>query len=176
MTQRNLKELAKQGDVKAIATLMNRALQPKGITAKVQLKDCCLQVMLESTQVPKQQFCVALIGEGMRRLGVSSIKSLRIFGRQRGEDFPAWTEELPLDSQPNVAASLAQSSLTSPHAPTTFNQEIRPLSSQKTEKSNQFDIVPIKAGFIFLLAIYGFRGLLDYESLWFIHNFDLRSE
>ncbi len=173
MTQPNLKELAKQGDVKAIATLMNRALQPKGITAKVQLKDCCLQVMLESTQVPKQQFCVALIGEGMRRLGVSSIQSLRIFGRQRGEDFPAWTEELALNLQPNLADSLTPSSLTFPHAPTTSHQEIRPLSSQKTEKSNQFDIVPIKAGFMFLLAIYGFKGLLDYESLWFIHNFDL---
>lgn len=32
MSQPNLLELAKQGDTKAIATLINRQLQPKGIT------------------------------------------------------------------------------------------------------------------------------------------------
>ncbi|WP_242063438.1 hypothetical protein [Nostoc sp. FACHB-892] len=41
MTQPNLLELAKQGDAQAIASLMNRQLQPKGITAKVALKDAC---------------------------------------------------------------------------------------------------------------------------------------
>lgn len=35
-------ELAKLGDANAIATLMNRHLQPKGITAQVALKDSCL--------------------------------------------------------------------------------------------------------------------------------------
>ncbi|AFY72665.1 hypothetical protein Syn7502_00507 [Synechococcus sp. PCC 7502] len=30
-----------------------------------------------------------------------------------------------------------------------------------------------KAGFIFLLAIYGFRGAMDYDNFLFIHNFDL---
>ncbi|WP_277926746.1 MULTISPECIES: hypothetical protein [Nostoc] len=41
MTQPNLLELAKQGDAQAIASLINRQLQPKGITAKVALKDAC---------------------------------------------------------------------------------------------------------------------------------------
>lgn len=52
MAQTNILELAKQGDPKAIAALINRQLQPKGITAKVALKDNCLQTMLESAQVP----------------------------------------------------------------------------------------------------------------------------
>lgn len=82
MTQPNLKQLAQQGNIKAISTLMNRTLQAKGITAKVRLKESCLQVMLESTQIPDQQFCVALIAEGMQRLAIPSIQSLRIFGRQ----------------------------------------------------------------------------------------------
>ncbi|WP_279239702.1 hypothetical protein [Scytonema sp. UIC 10036] len=35
MTQPDLLELAKQGDPKAIALLINRQLQPKSITAKL---------------------------------------------------------------------------------------------------------------------------------------------
>ena len=50
-TQPNLLELAKQGNPKAIATLMNRQLQPKSITAKAALKEGCLQIMLESAQL-----------------------------------------------------------------------------------------------------------------------------
>ncbi len=52
MTQPNLLELAKQGDVNAIATLMNRKLQPKGIIAKAGMKNDCLQIVLSAAEVP----------------------------------------------------------------------------------------------------------------------------
>lgn len=52
--QSNLLQLAKQGDAKAIAALLNRQLQIKGITAKVFLKDNCLQFMLEASEVPEK--------------------------------------------------------------------------------------------------------------------------
>ncbi|MHC5858957.1 hypothetical protein [Nostoc sp.] len=45
MIQPNLLELAKQGDAQAITSLMNRQLQPKGITVKVALKDACLEAL-----------------------------------------------------------------------------------------------------------------------------------
>ncbi|MBW4457373.1 MAG: hypothetical protein KME55_34575 [Nostoc indistinguendum CM1-VF10] len=38
MVRQNLLALAKQGDTAAIASLINRQLQPKNITAKVTLK------------------------------------------------------------------------------------------------------------------------------------------
>ncbi|MEH1890791.1 MAG: hypothetical protein V7K92_15510 [Nostoc sp.] len=41
MTQPNILKLAKQGDIQAIASLINRHLHPKGITAKVAFKDAC---------------------------------------------------------------------------------------------------------------------------------------
>jgi hypothetical protein len=46
-TPPNLTELAKQGNANAIAALMNRQLQPRGITAKAALKVGCLSVILE---------------------------------------------------------------------------------------------------------------------------------
>jgi hypothetical protein len=99
-TQPNLLELAKQGNAQAIATLINRQLQPKGITAKAALKDGCLQVMLESAQAPNQQALVAFVRKGITGLRAASIERVKVYGRLVGEEFPAWSEEFEL-AQPN---------------------------------------------------------------------------
>ncbi len=98
MSQQNLLELAKQGDANAIATLINRALQPQGITAKARIKNGCLQIMLESQQVPNQQVVVSLIYNGLVSLGIKSFNRVKIYGRETGDDFPDWQQELNLAS------------------------------------------------------------------------------
>ncbi len=110
-TQPTLLELAKQGNAQAIATLINRQLKPKGITAKAALKDGCLQVMLESAQVPNQQALVAFISKGLTGLGVASIERVKIYGRQAGEEFPAWNRDFELAGQqsPFLNSKTAQS-------------------------------------------------------------------
>ncbi|WP_242055197.1 MULTISPECIES: hypothetical protein [Nostocales] len=92
---------------------MNRQLQSKGITAKVALKDACLQVMLESPEVPHQQTLVAFVRKGITGLGATSIERVKVYGRQAGEEFPAWNQEFELagltykgttqSNQPNVS-------------------------------------------------------------------------
>lgn len=74
MSQQNLVQLAKQGNPEAIATLINHSLQPKGITAKVSIKQNCLQVLLESTLIPNQQVLVSTIRKGISSLGISNIQ------------------------------------------------------------------------------------------------------
>jgi uncharacterized protein (DUF697 family) len=99
MNQPNLLELAKQGDAKAIATLMNRKLQPNGITAKASMKNDCLQIMLESAQVPPQETLVALIRKSVPTLGAESIKRVKVYGKQTKEEFPDWSEEFEVEAQ-----------------------------------------------------------------------------
>jgi len=54
---------------------MNYRLQPKGITVvKAAFKDGCLQILLESAQVPDQQALVAFVNQGLTRLEAASIK------------------------------------------------------------------------------------------------------
>lgn len=96
MTQPNILELAKQGDVDAIASLMNRHLHPKGITAKVVFKDAYLEVTLESEQVPNQQILVAFIRKGLTGLGAASVENVKVYGQQTGKKFPAWIKEFNL--------------------------------------------------------------------------------
>jgi uncharacterized protein (DUF697 family) len=97
--QPNLLELAKQGNAQAIATLMNRQLQPKGITTKAALKEGCLQIMLESAQAPNQQALVVFIRKGITNLGAEPIKKVKVYGRQIGEEFPAFIEEFEVVAQ-----------------------------------------------------------------------------
>jgi len=100
MTQPSLSELAKQGNPNAIASLITRSLSPQGITAKASLKGDCLRVMLESLQVPDQQAAVQFIRKGLTKLKAESIKTVKIYGKQVGTDFPAWSQELDFASQP----------------------------------------------------------------------------
>lgn len=96
MAQQDILEQAKQGNSQAIAVLMNCQLQPKGITVKVALKDSCIQIMLESTQVPEQQELVTWICKSITTLGATYIERVKIYGRQTGEEFPAWSQEFEL--------------------------------------------------------------------------------
>ncbi|MHC5757901.1 hypothetical protein [Nostoc sp.] len=96
MTQPNLLELAKQGDAQAIASVINYLFQPKGITAKVILKDGCLQIMLESFQVPEQESSVTFIRKLIVNLQATPIKYVKIYGKSKGQNSVAWIDYLYL--------------------------------------------------------------------------------
>jgi pilus assembly protein FimV len=96
---------ARQGDPSAIAALINRHLEPKGISAQVTQQGSALQVVLESDQVPNQGDLVAYVNKGISGLGLSSVQLLSISGKQSGSGNWAWTEDIPLNSdvQPTAA-------------------------------------------------------------------------
>lgn len=97
MPQSNFLELAKQGNIDAISALINCFMQPKGIIAKAKLNEGCLQVMLESNQVPDEKVSVDFISKTMSGLG-GDIKKVKIYGRKTGDRFPAWTQEFENNS------------------------------------------------------------------------------
>ncbi|WP_017651629.1 DUF4429 domain-containing protein [Fortiea contorta] len=98
-SQPNPIELAKQGNVQAITFLINRSLQSKGITAQTVLKDDCLQIMLEAVQIPDQKTLASFINTGVTALKIVSIKKLMVYGRQVGEEIPAWKQEFEIYEQ-----------------------------------------------------------------------------
>jgi len=118
--------LAKTGDPKAIAILINQALQPKGVTAKVTRQDHYLQVVLVSEQVPDAQACVRVVHNGLMRLQSPVVGSVTISGYRRGQKKSGWTQTLvfqqfvpkPLKPQPqpqkNLSLGLSLPKLTIP--------------------------------------------------------------
>ncbi|MEG5057327.1 hypothetical protein QUB60_21245 [Microcoleus sp. A2-C5] len=124
MTQPNILELAKQGDAKAIALLLNRQIQSKGITAAASLKDGCLQVMLEATEAPSQQALAGWVSKLIAGLGAPSIEKVKVYGRQTGAKVPAWSQEFEVAGQ---------------KLPVTDVTEVRASYSENTE-SNQLSL------------------------------------
>ncbi len=108
-TQPELLELAKQGNAKAIASLMNQKLQPEGISAKASRKNDCLKVVLEADDVPNQQNLVAFVIAEMICLEVKSITKVKVYGlQQRTFDF-AWCQEFDRGEQVESTPASAQS-------------------------------------------------------------------
>jgi len=130
-TQPNLLELAKQGNAQAIATLLNRSLQPKGITAKANLKDGCLHLMLEAAKAPEQQTLVAFLQKGLENLGSSAFQKVKVYGRPIGEDIPTWTQEFILGEASSGESTVIQESSNSSEPP-------KPLSLK--ERARQGDL------------------------------------
>jgi len=96
MNQHSLIERARQGDATAIATLLNHALQLRGIIASTNVQGNGLQVMLVAEEVPDARMAVACICNVLVDLNQSRICRVRVYGRKAGNEFPAWTEEFSL--------------------------------------------------------------------------------
>lgn len=101
MPEQNQRELAQQGDPKAIEAAINHSLKPRGITAEVMRDNGCLHVMMEGDQVPaNQSSLVSFVRNGMAKLNIESIYKLKIYGRKFGADLPAWEDEVFLKTPP----------------------------------------------------------------------------
>lgn len=107
MTQTELLELAKQGRPTAIAALINRSLEPKGITAKAALKGRCLQITLAAPKVPNQKVLAGFIYQGVMKLAPEAIASLKVLGLQTGQTAPAWSQEFKLSQKAEFSEELS---------------------------------------------------------------------
>lgn len=130
MIQLNILELAKQGDTNAINTLVSQWLNLPIITPKTSFKQNCLQIMLESIEVPVQQLVVPVICDGLISLGIQYFKSVKIYGRVTGEDFPDWQQEIELEA-------LVNSSVLTPQTDIEVESSI---AITKTKKDNKLTV------------------------------------
>lgn len=96
MVRSDLVKLAEQGDLGAIAQVLNRHLQPRGITAKILLRDQCLKILLSSSRPLSQPAFVQFIQKQITNLKIPSIKLVRVYSQQIGEAAPTWSQEFIL--------------------------------------------------------------------------------
>ena len=95
----DFRELAQQGDLNAIAALLNRQLQPLGMTAQTSLQgEECLVVLLESVEfVPDRSAVVQLIRNELTDLEFDEINRVKVRARQAGQEELAWSHEVGLE-------------------------------------------------------------------------------
>ena len=102
-SQTNILEKAKNGQPDAIAALLNRNLQPKGITAKASVKNNCFWIMLEAAKTPPQKQLVEFIRQAFTKLEVDAYATVKIYGKCLNEEIPDWHEDLTI--MPKVSLS-----------------------------------------------------------------------
>jgi hypothetical protein len=102
MSQPTLEELAKQGDSNAIASLLNRAFEPKGVTAKAAIKNDSLNIIVEAAETPNKQESIAIIREVITSLQLELAETVTVYGRQPGDDIPDWHQKFLLVDVPLV--------------------------------------------------------------------------
>ncbi|NJR57667.1 MAG: AAA family ATPase [Cyanobacteria bacterium CRU_2_1] len=86
-------------DLEAIASRLNQVLQSENITAKATLRDHALRIMLESPQLPDEQAMTALVKQEIAQLELGTVTQISVYGRQPGEDIPAWSEDFELEKE-----------------------------------------------------------------------------
>ncbi len=104
MSENPLVEQAKQGDVNAIGSLMNRLLKSQGMLANVERSGDRLEILIESDlrsmddemRIPKRPVLVGMIKKWFLTIEVKTVSSLKISWQQAGAEEPAWTEEIVL--------------------------------------------------------------------------------
>ncbi len=132
----NLLELAKQGNPNAIAVMLNRSLQAKNITAKVNRQEDSLQILLESAQIPQQKAMVSFIQKGLTKLGITSIKTVKVYCRQMGEKSPAWSQTFEIVSQVETLSSIEQIDIIETPSPPKDNAVGLEVEPEKETPSN----------------------------------------
>lgn len=164
-------ERAKLGDAKAIASLLNRSLSPKGITAQANLKGNCLRVMLESLQVPPQAKVVQFVHQGLRKLQAEPIKTVTIYGRKTGQEFPAWYQDLDLSGEiPTQVSDATQPSELSNSLFVTSGASNATRNAVKTSNSTKEAKLPkrlsrVLVGFLWLWIAFNSLFVL-YSLVW----------
>lgn len=98
MTSTALDE-AQDGNQEAIAAIINRSLQKKGITASVDLDHGDLHVMLDAKQVPSEA-AADFIFKGVQKLNIEPAYDVHVYGRRVGEPFATWCHDYELKARP----------------------------------------------------------------------------
>jgi len=96
MIQSNLLKLAQLGDPETIARLLNRSLQPRGVSAKILIRDNCLKILLSSTRPLEQQAFMEFLQKEISDWEISTITLVKVYSQQIGEGVPSWAQDFSL--------------------------------------------------------------------------------
>ncbi|HEY9695946.1 MAG TPA: hypothetical protein V6D10_01555 [Trichocoleus sp.] len=107
-------DLARQGNIEAINTLINQWINQPGIPARASLKNGCLRVMLEAFDFPDQIALGNHILDGVKRLEIQGCTKLKLIGQEPGDEFPDWQQDYDLPQEGELPIHNSVSSLEVP--------------------------------------------------------------
>lgn len=93
------RELAKEGDLSAIAFLLTRQLNPNldhqlatgGVRLQIRQKEDLLHIMTDAPVCPSQSQIGAKVAKYIRSLNLPEVQGIRVYGRRSGQKRPLWS-------------------------------------------------------------------------------------
>lgn len=127
--------MARQGNARAIAAVLNHWLQPKGITTTASRENAGLQLRLEAERVPNQKVLVVFVRKVFASLGISSIETVQVSLYLTGKNYPVWQAELEImpqliESTGEMASETMQAEIAAPTPQEAIEPEVTQLPSQ----------------------------------------------
>lgn len=101
---------ARQGDVDAIAQLINQSLQTDGVSASAQRNDQHLKILLESAIPLDRDTVLPRIHQGMIRLAIPGLYEVSIYSKRTDSEFPDWSATVALPEEPTTESAIADAS------------------------------------------------------------------
>lgn len=180
MVQSDLLKLARRGDPGAIGLLLNRKLQPRGITAKIALKDNCLKILLTSARPLEQQAFVRFLQQQIGSLEIESLALVKVYSQQHGEGASGWTQEFiptpsassdpPRSNTPNSFHTLPLSSIGDNHRISEVNYPSEIDAVAKSVNRSAGAIVkynkPASKGFWVSFRSFQLNSILPYRDVF----------
>jgi tRNA U34 5-carboxymethylaminomethyl modifying GTPase MnmE/TrmE len=97
-------------DTEAIAHCLNQSLTFDGIIAKVSVKNDCLKIALDSVAVTKKDQLLPIIMREIAHFKLTSIKTVKIYGKQIKTFDPNWYHNFDLQPDNNYECSQSNKS------------------------------------------------------------------
>ena len=109
-SNKSVEELAKQGNINAISSMISQTIKSEELSVKVSIKDQELRIMLEAQELPDQEKMTSQIQKIIQELQIPKIETIQLYGKEKSEDFPDWHQEIKLEKQNKVSSDQHQES------------------------------------------------------------------
>ncbi|HEY9702921.1 MAG TPA: hypothetical protein V6C58_10770, partial [Allocoleopsis sp.] len=90
MSQSNLREFTPEGNIKAITSLLHESLSGQGITVQTTMQNNCLQILLESEQLPEQFLLIESLQKSLINSQITQINQVKVYAKITGNNVFIW--------------------------------------------------------------------------------------
>lgn len=168
MAAQDVTASAKQGSTQAIATLINKTLQPKGMLASVSKKNAQLSIKIQSQEAPEQDWVMKFLKNGLKKLQPMGILEVQVQASIGGTE-PDWEDSFALVE--TNGSKLSQPVAHKPGKATTTTRTNNSAASANSLFGNQNIERAVIVGATFLLtsglwlaSILAVNGLRQFRS------------
>ena len=168
MAAQDVMASAKQGSTQAIATLINKTLQPKGMLASVSKKNAQLNIKIQSQEKPEQDWVMKFLKGGLQKLQPTGISDVQVEA-SNGSSETLWKDSFEL-AVTNTVKQAQPKSQTPKRAtmPTNANSTTAATSSlfgnQNIERGVIAGATFLLTSGLWLVLILAFYGIQQFRS------------